>query len=97
MLAEEKRRIECTLEWKAVWWEDRSVAWDGVDPVLLEGVQAYATEQAAVQRKLKGHFLELWEKPRRITTKRRGSEERPEDDIDPAVEVVAADGSDDDE
>ena len=51
------------LEWSAVQWELRANARDHTDLGLNEGLVAYATEQAALQRTLASNFKTLWATP----------------------------------
>lgn len=98
LLQEEMRRIRVTLEAKAVWWEERSLSRPDMDGAGIEGVRAYALEQAAVQRSLLSHFNRLWDQPTRPKKgKGTSTAERETTRIDPAVEALAADMDDSDE
>lgn len=48
LLREEMRRTLEFLEWKAVWWEKREALQKFKDKAMVEGVRAYAHEQAAL-------------------------------------------------
>ncbi|KAF8181396.1 hypothetical protein K438DRAFT_1601641, partial [Mycena galopus ATCC 62051] len=50
LLEEEMRRVLEYCAWKVKWWEDRRNSRTGVSAELAEGLQAYATEQAARER-----------------------------------------------
>ena len=51
------------LEWSAVQWELRANAHNHIDLELNEGLVAYATEQADLQRMLASNFKTLWTTP----------------------------------
>lgn len=56
------RRVKVTMEAKAVWWEGKvTSADDTLSPEIAEGVAAYASQQAAVQRSLLASFVQKWE------------------------------------
>ncbi|KAJ3716228.1 hypothetical protein C8R42DRAFT_589224, partial [Lentinula raphanica] len=65
LLKEEMRRCVVSLEARAKVWEGRNTyegpLADGKDDAHKEGVAAYAARQANVYRRLKQHFLLLWE------------------------------------
>ncbi len=63
LLREEMRRTIEFLDWKAAQWETRMDAREDADEELAEGIQAYATEQAALQRNLCSSFKVLFKTP----------------------------------
>ena len=63
LLREEMRRVLDFLEYKAVEWEIRAEARESPDLATMEGIRAYAVEQAALQRKLALSFRSLWKTP----------------------------------
>ncbi|PPR05446.1 hypothetical protein CVT24_007945, partial [Panaeolus cyanescens] len=68
LLKEEMRRILEFLDWKSKWWLSVSSSRSG-EAALQEGLLAYATSQASLQKKLSRDFQALWmssldEKPR---------------------------------
>jgi hypothetical protein len=58
-LQEEIRRCPVSLEWHAKNWESKAEI-DTFEAERWEGSSAYAHEQAAVRRKIKNRFLDLW-------------------------------------
>ncbi|KAF9551575.1 hypothetical protein CPC08DRAFT_738301 [Agrocybe pediades] len=63
LLREEMRRTVLFLEWKARWW-DQCVASRQVDSKeLAEGLRAYASSQAGLQRSLLEDFQRIWKAP----------------------------------
>lgn len=72
LLREEMRRVLAFLDWKAQWWVDRRGARELRDKELSEGLAAYASEQAQLQRDLAMSFREEW----------KGSLEQAADDND---------------
>lgn len=63
LLREEMRRVLAFLKWKAKWWDDRVDARSVKGHSLKEGINAYAVEQARLQRTLSVSFLALWKTP----------------------------------
>ncbi|EDQ98095.1 uncharacterized protein LACBIDRAFT_336275 [Laccaria bicolor S238N-H82] len=63
LLKEEMRRVRKTLEWKASWWDARQPGWQALDKPMGEGVRAYASRQASIQRALHAQFTRLWDTP----------------------------------
>lgn len=62
LLVEEMRRVRVTMEAKAAWWEIRIASEDTSQPPdILEGIAAYARQQAGVQKELLASFIQLWE------------------------------------
>ncbi|KAF8998465.1 hypothetical protein BDZ89DRAFT_1170920 [Hymenopellis radicata] len=61
-LAEEMRRTPITLEVKASWWDARRESEDeSLGSDIKEGIRAYASQQAAVCRKLALSFKAVWD------------------------------------
>ncbi|KAG6914287.1 hypothetical protein DXG01_001266 [Tephrocybe rancida] len=50
LLDEEMRRVLVYTEWRASWWDEQASCNPTESPSLLEGLQAYAAEQAAIER-----------------------------------------------
>lgn len=63
LLREEMRRVLESLEFRALWWDDRQDARDDEAADLKEGIFAYANEQASLQRALAASFKVLWKTP----------------------------------
>ncbi|KAF9472815.1 hypothetical protein BDN70DRAFT_818108 [Pholiota conissans] len=63
LLLEEMRRVLEFLEWRANWWIARQRPRVGITPELQEGLEAYAINQAAVQRRLSDAFRKIWKTP----------------------------------
>ena len=59
---EEMRRTIAFLQHKAKWWQQRATQRPCSDPVLSEGLRAYAYRQAAIRTKLADKFTAIWEK-----------------------------------
>jgi hypothetical protein len=85
LLREEMRRVRQFLEWKAMWWESRADGWSGLDPIITEGICAYAHRQAKMQRALRSRFTQLWEAPLNLPSR---SEDTGEGDEDPGLDSV---------
>jgi hypothetical protein len=72
LLMEEMRRTPWYLDWKARWWEERSLPWsqdlvrasrpkfEGDFVAFRDGLTAYAKRQAEVHRALARKFTKLW-------------------------------------
>ena len=82
------RRVRKTLEWKAGWWDDRRGGWPGLDDPMREGVQAYASRQASIQRALHERFTRLWEKPLLPLGTQEEANEGPGLSVDPLLEAL---------
>lgn len=54
------RRVLRFLSWRADWWLERVTDWDGVDPEVADGLNAYAARQAETYRSISGHFSQKW-------------------------------------
>lgn len=52
-----------TLEKQALQWEARAQPTHEQDPIIREGMTAYAHEQASLRRLLSQTFAKLWNKP----------------------------------
>ena len=89
MLKEEMRRVRKTLEWKAAWWDDRRTGWDALDEPTREGVRAYASRQASIQRALHARFTRMWDKPWTPLASADEANEGPGYSIDPVLESLA--------
>ena len=88
LLKEEMRRVRKTLEWKATWWEQRREGWEGQDEATREGVRAYASRQAKIQRGLHSRFTRLWDKPLAPLGSQEESNEGPGSSLDPLLESL---------
>lgn len=63
LLPEEMRRTIQYHDWKASWWLTRAeLRSDKVDAALAEGLRAYASRQASIQRGLGERAATLWQK-----------------------------------
>ncbi|KAF8200630.1 hypothetical protein K438DRAFT_1514981, partial [Mycena galopus ATCC 62051] len=60
LLEEEMRCVLQFCVWKAEWWDERREARAWVSPELAEGLQAYATEQAARERYWAASWQAKW-------------------------------------
>ncbi|KAF8439266.1 hypothetical protein L210DRAFT_3646022 [Boletus edulis BED1] len=60
LLFEEQQRILRFLTWHADWWIAKANARVVDDPVLTEGLVAYAEQQASIRRSLKECFMHIW-------------------------------------
>jgi hypothetical protein len=63
LLQEEMRRVLAYLEWRAAWWLDRGssmAAACAASSPYREGLVAYSTHQADIQRALIMRFEEMW-------------------------------------
>jgi hypothetical protein len=62
LLQEEMRRVCAYLSWYKNWWSSRADVGHirQYDPLLSEGLAAYAKRQAHLRTSLQGHFQGLW-------------------------------------
>lgn len=76
LLQEEKRRTITSLEKYAEEWDSRATGTGRVVecPLLKQGMEAYAHEQAAGRRSLAQKFLRLWSQESRSAARRRAQE-----------------------
>ena len=88
LLKEEMRRVRKTLEWRAAWWEQRREGWTGQDEAMHEGIRAYATRQADIQRGLHTRFTRLWDKPLVPLGSQEESNEVVSCSLDPLLESL---------
>ena len=88
LLKEEMQRVRKTLEWKASWWDERRDGWPGLDDPMREGVRAYASRQASIQRALHERFTHLWERPLVPLGTQEESNEGPGLSVDPLLEAL---------
>ncbi|KAJ8480768.1 hypothetical protein ONZ45_g15534 [Pleurotus djamor] len=65
LLKEEMRRVRVSLRFRADLWRDRAKPWktQPSDPILVQGISAYAMRQADLYDRLLAHFTALWERP----------------------------------
>jgi hypothetical protein len=91
LLKEEMRRVRQSLEWKALWWEERQVGWEGLDDAGRDGVRAYAVRQANLQRALHARFSRWWDKPLVPLISQDDSGEVPSYIVDPVLEELVED------
>ena len=94
LLREEMRRVRKTLEWRAAWWEERSEGWDELDEATTEGLKAYASRQASIQRALHKQFSRLWDKPLIPVVGSDETGEAPSAYVDPVLESLVEDDVD---
>ncbi|EDR03963.1 uncharacterized protein LACBIDRAFT_330859 [Laccaria bicolor S238N-H82] len=88
LLKEEMRRVRKTLEWRAMWWEQRREGWESQDGAMREGIRAYATRQAGIQRGLCLRSTRLWDKPLVPFGSQEESNEGPGSALDPLLESL---------
>ncbi len=92
LLREEMRRVLDFLEWRAKWWDAQGNIRSQVGLELKEGLHAYASQQAALQRSLAASFKSLWTTPladidellERLDP--QGGDGEDEEDVDPGEE-----------
>ena len=82
------RRVRQSLEWKAAWWEERQLGWEGLDGAGQEGIRAYAVRQANLQRALQAQFTRLWDKPLTPLVSQDDSGEIASFILDPVLEEL---------
>ena len=63
LIREEMRRVLESLEFKASWWDSKYGARPSEIDELREGISAYASEQASLQRALAADFKAMWKTP----------------------------------
>lgn len=68
------RRVLVTLRAKGDWWEERRNSYPGSDAALAEGIAAYASEQAQLQRDVANRFERMW-----ATVRERGYSSTPQE------------------
>lgn len=78
LLEEEMRRAIVTTEWIANKWDARAIARSAVSAELLDGLSAYAREQAAGERGLALHWSSQWKLVRDLAGRRLTQNERLE-------------------
>jgi hypothetical protein len=66
MLDEEMRRVLAFCEWKADWWMRQVPLRQGVTGPLAEGLNAYAAEQADMERWIHKAWSEKWSRAREL-------------------------------
>lgn len=62
---EEQWRVLEFLRWQSKWWLDRVNLVVMDDPILEEGLKAYAQQQAAIRVDLEKHFAHTWRNSQR--------------------------------
>lgn len=60
LLDEEMRRVLEFCHWKAAWWMEQVPLREDVSGPLAEGLQAYAAEQADMERRIHSVWAEKW-------------------------------------
>lgn len=60
LLREEMRRVLRFLQWRSEWWRLRVTAWEGLDPLVAEGLRAYGFRQAALHDQIAAVFQGHW-------------------------------------
>ena len=88
LLKEEMRQVHKTLEWRAVWWEQRREGWTGQDKAMHKGIRVYATWQADIQCSLHTRFTRLWDKPLVPLCSQEESNEVVSSSLDPLLESL---------
>ncbi|KAJ7282331.1 hypothetical protein C8J57DRAFT_1448037 [Mycena rebaudengoi] len=73
LLEEEMRRIAQFLAWTGSWWERQKGRREDLEGALGEGLEAYASRQAARQRGLRSRFLQMWAGLPALIEKGRGA------------------------
>ena len=91
LLRKEMRRVRKTLEWRAVWWEEHSEGWDGLDEATKEGVKVYASRQASIQHSLHKQLSWLWDRPLTPLVSSDDTGEAPGVYLDPVLESLVED------
>ena len=88
LLKEEMRHVWQSLEWKASWWEEQQLGWEGLDGAGQEGIRAYAVRQANMQRALHARFCRLWDRPLMPLVSQDDSGEVASFILDPVLEEL---------
>ena len=57
---EEQHQVLVFLHWQLKWWLNRQSLIATDDPMLKEGLKAYAQRQAAIRADLGKHFAHIW-------------------------------------
>jgi hypothetical protein len=65
------------------------MGWNGLDEPTREGVRAYASQQASIQRALHVRFTRLWDRPWSPIASADEANEGPGYSIDPVIESLA--------
>ena len=86
------RQVRKMLEWKVEWCNQCREGWPGLDEPAREGVKAYASRQAHIQRSLHERFTQLWEKPLVPLASQEESNEGPASSINPLLEALIEEG-----
>jgi hypothetical protein len=60
LLAEEMRRVICFLDWKASWWVMQAAARTDLPQDIKDGIIAYVSKQAHINRSLAKDFAVRW-------------------------------------
>ena len=60
LLDEEMRRVLVFCGWKASWWAEQPPRREGLSAPLAEGLQAYAAEQADMERRISLSWTAKW-------------------------------------
>ena len=84
------------LEWKSEWWKQCAGARANLSKDFIEGIRAYAQDQADVQTALRSHFRRLWEAPLQTSVENPSNNEDGSDSDD-SEEDETADLAEDDE
>ena len=88
LLKEKMRHVIQSLEWKALWWEEWQLGWEGLDDAGRDGVWAYVVRQANLQHALHAQFSCLWDKPLMPLINQDDSGEVPSYILDPVLEEL---------
>ena len=57
---EKQCQVLAFLHWQSKWWLNRQSLIPTDDPMLEEGLKAYAQRQAAIRADLGKHFVHIW-------------------------------------
>ena len=80
------RHVQQSLEWKASWWEEQQLGWEGLDDAGQDGGLAYVVRQANMARSLHARFSRVWDEPLIPLINQDDSGEVPSCIFDPVLE-----------
>lgn len=61
LLKEEMCQVRAFFIWHAGWWERKASEHEVPDPILQEGIHAYATRQSAQRRAMEARCAHMWQ------------------------------------
>jgi hypothetical protein len=92
LVQEEMRRVLAFLEWKAVWWTEEGGRRLDVTPDIADGIRAYASKQAHINRELAFSFKKRWGSASQTQGQDHGDHkqdhEQDEDDLTDSSEYI---------